>query len=111
MQLDYTYTSRGPSAATLTANATASGRLVPPKGSPSSVTISSSYAKMTSAGKRKQVGDLVTRTGSTATGTFTGTVGGEPWSGLITMTKGIQTLDLGTNAGTHTFSISFTASR
>ena len=111
MQLSYTYTARGPSAANLTATATATGTLVQKNGKKAPVTITSSSAQMTAAGSRTQVGQLVTRLGSTATGTFSGTVDKKQWTGLLTMTAGRQTLNLNTNAGSHQFDIQFTASR
>ncbi len=109
--LNYTYNAHGPSAATLTATATATGWLYPPKGKAQRVQITSASAQMTAAGARSQTGSLVSRTGSTATGTFTGLVGTEAWSGLLTMTNGFQTLHLNNHDGKHSFDIRFTASR
>jgi hypothetical protein len=111
MILNYQYDSTGPSAAELNATATATGELTTSGGGVLAVTISSATAQMVVPGDREQTGSLIHRTGAVATGTFTGTVGGAPWSGLLTMTEGDQTLDLSTNAGAHQFNIRFTASQ
>lgn len=111
MKLDYQYTSTGDSAANLVAQATATGSWRRYDGKVEPVTIASATANMTYAGDRQQDGHLVTRTNATATGTFTGTVGGKTWTGLLTITAGTQTLDLSSNTGSHSFEIQFTASK
>jgi hypothetical protein len=110
--LDYTYESRGPSAATLRATATGTGTLVRPEeeGAPLPVEINSASAEMTLPGAREQTGEVIRRTGCWATGTFAGTVGERVCQGLLTMTQGEMTLDLSTNTGTHSFAIQFTGS-
>jgi len=111
MVLYYTYHSHGPSAATLTATATATGTYFQPKGPALPVKITSASAKMTFPGMRHQIGQVIRRTRATATGTFSGTVGGTPWNGSLQMTDGVQTLNLTTHTGSHSFDIQFTASR
>ncbi len=111
MELDYQYTSAGGSAANLVAQATATGSWTRENGKVEPVTITSAVANMTYAGDRQQEGHLVTRTNATATGTFSGTVGGKTWTGLLTITAGTQTLDLSSNTGIHSFQIRFTASK
>jgi len=111
MVLSYTYDSRGPSAATLTATAKGSGTLIPRRGRPLPVQVTSAWAQMTAPGGRWQAGPIITRSGARATGTFSGTVGSQPWTGLLTMTEGIMRLNLVTNTGTHSFKIQFTASQ
>ncbi len=109
--LHYTYTAQGASAASLTATATATGTFtLKNKKQSFAVTISNATAQITAAGHRRQRGTVIRRTGSKATGTFTGTVGTLPVSGLLTLTDGSQTLDLGTNTGKHEFTIQFTRS-
>jgi hypothetical protein len=110
LSLDYTYTARGPSAASLTATATATGWLRRQSGLSLPVTITSSSARMTFPGARREVGSLISRSGATATGTFTGTVGEDPCSGLLTMTNGSYTLDTATDRGQHRFEIQVTGS-
>ena len=115
MRLNYTYHASGTSAATLQATATATGTLrtlfrkVP-------VTISTASAQMRNAGNRHQTTNrlhqiIVTRTECTATGTFVGTIDGKPWRGVLTLTHGVQTLNLTTHVGSHVFEIRFTASK
>jgi hypothetical protein len=109
MVLNYSYNASGPSAESLTAVATATGTLTPSVGAPLAVEISSASSQVTQPGAREQVGQVVTRTGALATGTFSGTVGGSPWTGVITMTEGVMTLDLDTDTGAHEFQVQFTA--
>jgi hypothetical protein len=115
MVLNYTYTARGPSAASLVANATTDpgkeNRWVRADGRMSLVAVSSSSASIISPGSRQQTGQVITRTGCTATGTFSGTVDREAWHGALTMTRGTQTLNLASGTGTHSFTVAFTASR
>jgi hypothetical protein len=66
---------------------------------------------MANVGVRKQVRNTVTRTGSTTTSTFRGTVGGALWTGALQMTNGTQALNLRAHSGTHRFNIQFTASQ
>jgi hypothetical protein len=108
--LQYTYDAYGADASSLTATATATGTLTPTAGTPEAVTISSASAQITQAGDRQQSGPVITRTGSVATGTFSGTVGSRPWAGVLTMTDGVMTLNLSSDTGTHQFNIQFTAS-
>ena len=109
--LHYTYEAHGPDAGSLTASATATGTFSPASGGATeTVTISSATAQISRNGDRQQDGQVVTRTGCQATGTFSGTVGSRAWSGLLTMTDGAMTLDLSSNIGTHQFNIQFTAS-
>lgn len=109
--LHYTYEAHGPDAGGLTATATATGTFSPASGGAAEVvTISSATAQISRNGDRQQDGQVVTRTGCQATGTFSGTVGSKAWSGLLTMTDGTMTLDLSSNMGTHQFDIQFTAS-
>lgn len=109
MVLHYSYDSRGPSAGTLRATATATGQLSSTGGQPLPVEITSASARTTVAGTRQQTGSVIRRTGAVATGTFSGTVEGKPWTGALTMTDGDTTLDLSSNTGTHRFNIRFTA--
>lgn len=109
--LDYTYDTQGPSAESLTAAATATGTLTRADSSTLAVEVTSATAQITQPGTRQQVGQVITRTGATGTGTFSGTVGGSPWTGVLTLTEGVMTLDLDTNTGTHQFQIRFTASQ
>ncbi|MHC5035228.1 MAG: hypothetical protein ACYTFZ_09350 [Planctomycetota bacterium] len=109
--LQYTYSAHGPSATSLTATATATGTLTRPDNTSAAMQISSASAQITQPGTREQVGQVITRTGGTATGTFSGTVGGSPWSGVLTMTDGVMTLDLDSSTGTHEFNVQFTASQ
>jgi hypothetical protein len=111
MVLQYSYDSRGPSAAGLRATATATGQLTPPQGGPLSVEITSASAQTTTSGAREQTGSLVRRTGAAAAGTFSGTVGGKPWAGVLTMTDGDMSLDLDSGTGDHSYTIRFTASQ
>jgi hypothetical protein len=109
--LHYTYEAHGPDAGSLAASATATGTFSPASGGATeTVTISSATAQISRNGDRQQDGQVVTRTGCQATGTFSGTVGSRAWSGLLTMTDGAMTLDLSSNMGTHQFNIQFTAS-
>jgi len=108
MTLNYTYDSTGANAGVLVASATASGTLTTPQGS-SPVSVTTSRMQMTKAGARQKTGHVVTRTGCEASGTFSGTVGGRPASGTITLTAGTQTLDTTTGQGTHTFQVTFSA--
>jgi hypothetical protein len=108
--LEYTYSSHGTSAATLVASATATGQLIQSDGEVVPVRITSASAQITFSGSRQEVGPIVRRSGATATGTFTGTVGGEIWTGLLTMRNGTHTLDPTTGIGQHSFDIQFTAS-
>jgi hypothetical protein len=111
MILSYTYNSHGPSAASLTATATGSGTLTPPHGTPMPVQIASATAQITAPGARQEEGAVITRSGAQATGTFSGTMGGRPWTGVLTMTDGVMTWSYITNTGTHRFNIRFTATR
>ena len=108
--LEYAYSSHGTSTATLVATATATGQLIRPSGEAVPVEITSASAQMTFPGARQDVGPIIRRSGATATGTFTGTVGDELWTGLLTMRNGTQTLDPTTGRGQHSFDIQFTAS-
>jgi hypothetical protein len=109
--LTYTYDASGPDATSLTASATATGTFTPAgAGDPEAVTITSATAQITQAGDRQEAGGVITRTGSVATGTFSGTIGARPWSGVLTMTEGVMTLNLASDTGSHQFTIQFTAS-
>ena len=108
--LQYAYSSHGASAASLVATATASGQLIRPGGEAVPVEITSASARMTFPGARQEVGPIIRRSGATATGTFTGTVGDKLWTGLLTMRNGTQTLNPSTGTGQHSFDIQFTAS-
>jgi hypothetical protein len=109
--LDYVYDAHGPSASDLTATATATGTFTPVSGAAQSAQITSASAHITQAGDRQQVGQVITRSGGQATGTFSGTVGGEAWTGVLQMTDGVMTLDLSSDTGSHRFNIQFTTSR
>ncbi len=108
--LHYTYTSTGENAATLVATMSATGNLVHLDGRVEPIVITTGHAEMTVAGNRTQVGQEVTRTGAAATGTFVGTLGGRPLSGVVTLTNGRETLNLASHTGVHSFTIEFTPS-
>lgn len=108
--LHYTYDAYGADASSLSASATATGTFTPVSGAAEAVTITTAAAQITRAGARQQSGPVITRTGAVATGTFSGTVGSRPWSGVLTMGDGTMTLNVNTDTGTHQFSIQFTAS-
>ncbi len=111
MVIHYTYHSQGPNVSELVATATGSGTLTRPDSTVVPVEITSATARMQTPGDRIEAGGTITRSGSFATGTFRGTVGGLPWTGVITMSNGVMTFDTATGAGEHTFDIQFTASR
>jgi hypothetical protein len=75
------------------------------------VVITTASARMTFPGARRSAGRVIYRSGSTATGTFSGTVAGKLWSGVLTMTNGEQTYNLDTGNGSHRFEVQLTASR
>ncbi len=109
MTLNYTYDSSGPNAAALSATAQGSGNYVAPNAKGTfPVTVSTASANMTFAGDRTQTGSVITRTHAQATGTFTATVGDQTFTGVLTISKGTETLDLATGQGTHSFAIRFT---
>lgn len=109
MTLDYVYDSQGTSAATLMATAQASGTYTGPGDQGTfAVSVPSANAQITFAGNRTQTGTVVTRTRAEATGTFTGTIDGQTFTGVLTITKGTETLDLATGQGTHSFIVRFT---
>jgi hypothetical protein len=109
--LEYSYDAQGASASDVTASATASGQLIPAAGEPQAVNITSASAQISRPGLRQQSGQTVTRVGGYATGTFSGTVGGTSWTGVLTLSDGDMTLDLSTGQGTHEFQVQFTASQ
>ncbi len=111
MVINYTYQSQGPNVSELVATATGSGTLTKPDSSVVPVEITTATAQMQTPGDRIEAGGTITRSGSFATGTFSGTVGGVPWTGVITMSNGVMTWDSSSGAGVHTFDIQFTASR
>jgi len=111
MVIEYTYQSEGADVSQLASTGTGTGTLTRPDSSVVAVEITTATAQMQTPGDRFEDGGVITRSGTFATGTFSGTVGGVPWSGVLTMSNGVMTLDTATNTGDHTFDIQFTASR
>lgn len=105
--LDYAYTFRGPSDTSLTATATADGQLIPFSGAPVPVAVTSATAQVTYLGTRQQVGTIIQREGGTATGVFAALLGGQSCRGVLTLSNGLQTLDLATGRGEHRFDVRF----
>ena len=103
--LDYTYSARGPNAATLAVSGTATGDLFRREGAPLPATVTSTSVEITFPGVRNENGQVIVRYGATATGTFVGSVGDTSWSGLVTLRNGTHTLDPATGEGEHRFDI------
>ena len=105
LSLSYTYTSSGATAGSLSATSQGSGTFTT-GGNVYPVSSLNGSAKITFAGSRAKSGTVITRSGGTAAGTFTGTVGGQAFAGVLNLTNGTQTLNTATGQGTHTFNIS-----
>jgi len=105
LDLQYTYTARGPSTTELAAEATATGQLVRQDGSSVPVEISSASAQMTFPGFRREADGVISKSGARATGTFAGTIDGTQWSGVLTLRRGTYTLNPDTGRGEHRFEI------
>lgn len=105
LHLQYTYSARGASTAELAAEATATGEMVGQDGSSVRVEISSASAQMAFPGVRREADGTISKSGARATGTFSGTIGGTQWSGVLTLRRGTYTLNPDTGRGEHRFEI------
>ena len=105
LQLEYTYHAQGLTAAELSATAQAHGELTANDGTAVPAEITSASATMTYPGFRRETDGIISRSGASATGTFTGTVGEVSWSGILTLKEGTYTLDPVTGLGEHSFEI------
>jgi len=105
LQLEYTYHAQGPTAAELSATAQAHGELMTNDGTPALAEISSASATMIYPGFRRESDGIISRSGASATGTFTGMAGGVSWNGILTLKEGTYTLDPATGLGGHSFEI------
>ena len=110
MVLTYTYDAHGASAATRVASGTAEGTFSPMSGETLPVRVTYGTAQITQPGRRSQWGQAIRRVDAQATGTFSGTVAGKPWSGVLSLTQGDVMLDLRSDQGDHRFLVQFTAS-